>query len=625
MSGLRTCAKTLLILTFLCSDAATEERQPLHVRIDQLISASDVTVLPAAPPADDAVFLRRVSLDLNGVIPPPEVVREFLSDGSADKRVKMIDRLIAGPEYAWHMSGLFDALLVQRQREREDDVISAEPWRGYLLESFQQNKPWNQLVVEILSSDGTDTRLRPAARFYFSRKGDIGQLISDISGIFLGRNIRCAQCHDHPSIDEYRQADFFGLAAFYSRLEPKMVDGHRVLVERPVGTTTFTSALTSTEGTTPPRIFDGPVLQEPDAVKALQDAYEKSVIRAQTATEAAKRATDALETLKKIEEPDDHELQVAEEAATRALAEKDMAETKQRAAESMLYVVPPAENVRPIPIFSRRSYLAPMVLNHPSFRRNIANRLWAMMMGRGLVEPLDLDYSENPAVHPALLSMLADEFAAMDFNIASFLRELALTKIYGRSSIPRDGPSESDSAAFTVATARKLTPEQLVWSWMRATGRFEVEFQAIERESEQQESIDSVKHQTSEQCQTVQIHQRLHEEMESMVKEFVSSIPGEVDRSESTPEQALFLLNSSLVSEWLKPQPGNLIDRLVNIQEVDELAQELFISVLSRPAANEETAMVHEQMMAAADEERSKVLADLAWSLLASAEFRFNH
>jgi len=623
MSSSRTCAKIILVFTLLCSDCAAGEKEPLHVRIDRLISASRDIKSVVSPSADDAAFLRRVSLDLNGVIPPTKLVREFLRDDSTDKRVKLVERLSASPDYAWHMSGLFDALLIERQQEREDDVIQAKDWRRYLAESFQQNKPWNQLVSEILSSDGSSSRLRPAARFYFSRRGDIGQLIPDISGIFLGRNVRCAQCHDHPSIEEYRQADFFGLAAFYSRVEPKTIDGQRILVERPVGKTSFTSALTSIEAVTPPRVFDGPVLQEPVALRVLQTVYENSFTRAKSAVAAAKKATEALEVLKQKADPNDKALQAANEATMRAAAERDIAEAKHRAAEAILYVVPPAENVRPVPIFSRRAYLAPMVLNHPAFRRNIANRLWAMMMGRGLVEPVDMDYSQNPAVHPALLTMLANEFAAMDYDIASFLRELAMTETYARSSRLRSPRTETTSVQFVTATVRKLTPEQLVWSWMQSTGRIEVELQAIERETKQRETRESDELQGAEESPAAQLHQRLQEEVQIVVKKFVSSVPGEADQSESTPEQALFLLNSSLVSGWLNPQPGNLMNRLLKIKEADELAQELFISVLSRPATNEETARVH--IAPTTDDQRSEVIADLAWSLLVSAEFRFNH
>ena len=660
--------------------------EPLHVRIDQLISATED--FKPAPPANDATFLRRAYLDFAGIIPPPDAVHTFLADHSDDKRARLVDELLTIPEYAWHMSRVFDVMLDQRMREREDDVIQADPWRKYLRESFRENKSWSQLVTEILGTDGTDAKLRPALRFYFSRKGDLGQLIPDVSAILLGRNLRCAQCHDHPVIDEYRQADFFGLAAFYSRVGRGTVGGKPVLVEKPVGTTAFTSTLTSERGTSLPRIFDGPELAEPSAVKSLQATYERMIKHANQAADAAKAANDALAAAKQKTQAAEQSVKVAAEAKTtaeatlacarkavdaakdgadaaaavkkageaekaaidaltetlskltaaqqaataalnaqreaeavavRAEAGRRDAKRRQTAAQTALYIIPPADKVRPIPIFSRRAYLAPMVLDHPAFRRNIVNRLWAMLMGRGLIEPLDLDYADNPASHPELLKLLADEFAAMDYDIKAFLRKLALTDTYARSSrVPET--ADDKPVPYATATLRPLSPEQLAWSWLRATGRLDVELRAIEEETKPKQAETL----SSREWQLEQLHLRLRDEAKEVVTRFVTSIPGEASRSDAGPEQALFLLNAEVVGKWLKPQSGNLVDRLVKIDDPSTLARDLFVSLLCRVPTEAEVALVRETL-ATSEQQPADALADLAWSLLSSSEFRFNY
>ncbi len=107
-------------------------------------------------------------------------------------------------------------------------------------------------------------------------------------------------------------------------------------------------------------------------------------------------------------------------------------------AEGDEYIAKPDKDVRPVPKYSRRAQLAKELAqgDHPAFRRNIANRLWAWMMGRGLVEPVDLHHSGNPAEHAEVLQLLADALGEQEFDIRRMLRELAQTKVYQRSVEP---------------------------------------------------------------------------------------------------------------------------------------------------------------------------------------------
>ncbi|MBI2824183.1 MAG: DUF1549 domain-containing protein [Planctomycetia bacterium] len=347
--------------------AVVRADEPLHERIDRAIESAQV--VPAAPPASDAEFIRRASLDLIGRIPSVAEVRAFLDDQAPTKREALVDRLLVSPEYARHMAQVFDVMLMERRPEKH---VKLPEWQGYLYDSFAANKPYDQLAREIIGADGVDPALRPAARFFLDREGEANLLVRDVGRIFLGVDMQCAQCHDHPLIADYYQADYQGLYAFFNRsflLTDK--DVKKVVVgEKADGEVNFQSVFDATKkGTALPKLPGGEPIPEPTFAKGQE------------------------------------------------------------------YEVAPADNVRPVPKYSRRAQLAKAVAGGQSraFDRNIANRLWAHLMGRGLVDPVDLHHDGNPPSHPAVLELLADAFGAMKYDIKVMLRELALTRAYGRS------------------------------------------------------------------------------------------------------------------------------------------------------------------------------------------------
>jgi len=357
------------------ADEPAPPAKPLHERIDALVESS--TLGPLAAPAADADFLRRAYLDLNGTIPDAATARAFLDDPSPAKRQALVDRLLARPHFARHMANVFDVLLMERRPQRslpaaEYNVAAAE-WQEYLRKSFADNKPLDQLAREILAADGADPALRPAVKFYLDREADPNLLARDIGRLFFGRDLQCAQCHDHPLVDDYLQGDYYGLMAFVSRgtLFDDTKQKKSYYAENGDGDVNYKSVFTGeARDHVRPKLPDGAALPEPVLTK--------------------------------------------EEA----------------------YVVAPTKDVRGVPKYSRRAQLASVATGGASaaFNRNLANRLWAMMMGRGLAHPLDMQHSGNPAVQSALLAMLGDELVKLKFDTKAFVRELALTRSYARAS-----------------------------------------------------------------------------------------------------------------------------------------------------------------------------------------------
>lgn len=170
--------------------STTPPPAPLHERVDALVEAASPGT--AAPLASDAEFLRRAYLDLNGTIPDAATARAFLDDADPNKRTALIDRLLASPRFARHMQHTFDVMWLERRRGAlVGKGVADADWKAYLYKSFADNKPLDQLIREILSADGADPALRPAAKFYLDRDAEPNLLARDVGRLFFGRDLQC--------------------------------------------------------------------------------------------------------------------------------------------------------------------------------------------------------------------------------------------------------------------------------------------------------------------------------------------------------------------------------------------------------------------------------------------------
>ncbi len=338
----------------------------LHERIDELIEAAAIG--PLTPVCSDADFVRRVFLDLTGVIPTGGQARAFVVDSRGDKRQRLIDELLASAEFLRHMTATLDVMLIER---RADKVVNQADWEAYLYQSVADSKPLDRLFGELIQADGHDEKQRGAAKFALNRDAEPNAITRDLGRLAFGMDLQCCQCHDHPLINDYYQDDYYGLFAFVQRTslftdtKTKLVS----LAEKADGEASFKSVFTgASQDKTTPRVPKGAVLfVEPQFTKGQE------------------------------------------------------------------YAVAPAKDVRGVPKFSRRGALAEMLPGSEEFARNMANRLWALMFGRGIVHPLDFHYAGNPPANPRLLTLLADEFSEGGFQVRPLLRAAALTRAYQRT------------------------------------------------------------------------------------------------------------------------------------------------------------------------------------------------
>ena len=523
----------LISLTLLVDTNALAE-PPVHQRIDQLIleAAGD---LPVAPRSSDAEFLRRVYLDLAGRIPSRDEAASFLASESNNKRERLIDQLLASDDYPRHMSEQFNILLMER--------LGDDPaWRTFLLTSFEANMPWDEMARNLLRANRDNENMRGSAYFLTSRlisegamaATDVPGLTRDVARLLIGKDLQCAQCHDHLSIDDYLQEDFQGLHTVFLNIKADRSAGFPAVTE---GLMTkkqeFMSVFLQEPRETGPRVpgvgeIEIPTFPEGEEYEVMPDRKKKIV---------------------------------------------------------------------GVPKFSPLAELALGLTGKENvvFRRNIANRLWFLMLGRGLVHPLDVHSAGNPASHPALLDLLGEEFAGHDFDIKWLLKQIALSETYQRTSVLSEGQSPPPRDRFVLAHQKRISAEQLARSTLVALGELS-DYQADD------------------------------ERMEDYRKDFLKMFtnPPREPEVEFQPsvKGTLFALNSSRAMKLFERREGNLIDRLAELPD-DEIADELFLSILSRPAEEVDRDDVEEFLNAASD--RETALSQLAWALWASNEFIINH
>ena len=370
-----------------CAQSPAELAQ----RIDALVEQAAVG--PLAPACSDADFLRRVNLDLVGVIPDAEQSRQFLSDSSPDKRQREIERLVSTPEFNRFMTLQLSVWLLERRTEKN---VPLRDWERYLYHSLEADKPLDQLMSELIYAEPVPAQ-QPAQKFILSREVEPNAVTRDVGRLAFGMDLQCAQCHHHPLIESYRQEDYYGLYAFLHRTTPFTQPSTKLvrLAEKPDGEASFRSVFTGVarDHTTPRLPKEHSLLEEP--ILLGDDGYKEK----------------------------------------------------------------PSKESAGVPAHSRRQALAKMLRSSRQFQRNLANRLWALMLGRGIVHPLDFHHRDNAPANAQLLDALADALAGNAYKIRPVLVGIAMSRCYQRSCEPPppDSINYADVAARSTLLESKLT------------------------------------------------------------------------------------------------------------------------------------------------------------------------
>ena len=350
-------------------------REVIDAELGQVWSREKIT--PAGP-CDEATFLRRVSLDVCGLIPTADEAKSFLDDTSTDKRAALVERLLNHPRYGVHQADVWDMLYFGRNPPGYE-ARDREGFQRWLRDAFAQNMHYDELARQLLKAEG-NTAEQGAAMYLVQYDRHPEDAAMAVSQTFLGVQLQCARCHDHPH-ESWTQLDFYGMAAFFTRLQ--MVKAGKTKVDEKDLEKIYVGELNTGEVK-----FTGPA-------KDAKPGQTGEAVKPKFLLTMA------------LEEP---------ELSSEIKEEKRL----------------PDGSPPPAPKFSRKDKLAEWITSpeNPYFARAVSNRIWAQFMGRGLVHPIDNMSASNPASHPELLDAISKELIAHQFDVQWLIREILSSRAY---------------------------------------------------------------------------------------------------------------------------------------------------------------------------------------------------
>jgi len=378
---------------------------PVRQVIDTEVRAAwEKEKITAAPKADDAAFLRRIYLDLVGTIPSYDEARKFLNDPDPGKREKLIQRLLEDPRFAQQQAAVWDLTLFGRNPPNPDATRNRAPFQQWLTEKFARNEPYDGWVRDLLlaEQDGSEC-------FYVQFNNKPEELAEAFSKIFLGTQIQCARCHDHPFAN-LLQKDFYGMAGFFVRLvaldQGAPAGGKQgkkyKIAERSSGDVLFAGNAKELQPgmkgePVKPKFLGGTLLEEPALPAGFKEPEVKTGVKS-----------------------------------------------------------------LPKPVFSRKEKLVEWATSptNPYFTKAAVNRIWGQFMGRGIVHPLDSFLGDAKPALPVLLDELTQQFIEHKFDMKWLIGEVVSSESYqlaGSGSAVKDAlPKHYERARIRPLSAEEM-------------------------------------------------------------------------------------------------------------------------------------------------------------------------
>jgi hypothetical protein len=481
---------------------------------------------------DDTTFLRRAHLDLVGIVPSADEVRAFLSDSAADKRTKLVDSLLGRGEFATFWALKWADLL--KIEERQLGAKGMEIFHGWIREAITTNMPLDQFARDLIAARGSSYE-NPPANWWRANRDPVTRS-ENTARVFLGTQLNCAQCHNHP-FERWTQDDYYDWTSLFSRLDYKIIENNK-------------------RDKSDTREFKG------DQIILLK-AGVPGVPNPRTGTMARARFLGA--------------------GAPKTGQDRDELQS-----------------------------LADWIAHSPMFARTQVNRIWAQLMGRGLVDPIDDFRASNPPTHPALLDALAKDFAAHGHDLRHAIRTIMASHSYQAAS--DEGVAE-DGTNYSVALIRRLGAEQILDS-MSAALAAPLRFADWPKASRLAEIPEGRKH-----------YHPIKTDLDRFALAFGKPprlIASDCERTnEPTVAQAFQLLSGPVIHELLTRKDNLLGSLLATTRPDSEIVTELYLSTITRqPSAVElERATGH----LASSKDRRRALEDIAWALVNAKEFLFRH
>jgi hypothetical protein len=438
----------------------------------------------------------------------------------ADRRTRLIDRLLERPEYADYWANKWADLL--RPNPYRVGIKAVYNLDASLRDAFRRNLPYDQFVREIVTAQGST--FRNGAAVVFRDRREPAEITTMVSQLFLGIRLDCARCHHHP-FEVWGQDHFYRFAAYFARL------GHKG------------------QGVSPP-ISGGEEIIYTLARGTVRHPVTGEVLAPRPLFGTAAEMSD----------------------------ERDP-----------------------------RQALADWIVSkdNPYFTRVLVNRVWAALMGRGLVDPVDDLRATNPPSNGPLLDALADDFRANGHDLKKLIRRIMMSHVYGLSSLPKDRNS-ADTRNYSRHYRQRLRAEVLLDAVSDITGVPEA-FSAMPPGSRAME-LWTVRSQSVF--------------LDSFGRPDPNQDPPCERTSDTTVVQALHLMNAPNLHRKVTSDTGRAANLAASKKTPREIVDELYLLVYARMPSDEERA-VGVKVFEEKETSRRQAVEDLMWALLNTAEFVF--
>ena len=542
--------------------------------------------IPPSNLCDDATFLRRSSLDTVGTLPTPEETRAFLADPRPDKRARLIDSLLDRPEFVDYWT-LEWADLFQNRKERDHDVRGTKGVRSFhawLRKQVASNRPWNQIVTEILTATG-DTTSQPQIGYYIvtvgeNREAARSEVVDSVAQAFLGTRIGCARCHNHP-LERYTQDDYYHFAGFFSRV--------------------FLQRQESQKG--PTALSVGTHEQEQIRIEAAGVEAKLTEARAAVAGKTGDDLKNAEKHVVELERNRDSLLKRLEDVRGRPVGV-----VQPRTGEFLAARPLDRSAIAFDPAHDPRAALAAWITHRDNeyFSGNLVNRTWKHFFGTGLVEPVDDLRASNPPSNPELWKLLIGEFVENGYDVRRLMRLMLNSRTYQLDSATLTA-NETETRFYSHYFARRLPAEVLLDAISQATG-------------------------IAEPFPGYPLGLRAIQLPDPAINSYFLGLFGRSDRvtacacernGEVTLPQLLHLQNGDMVARKVLSAECRLMSILDKEADDKKVLEELYLLTLCRLPTEKEKSIVHQVLTQSSG--REGVFRDVLWALINTKEFAFNH
>ncbi len=570
-------------------------------RIDELVAAElNRAEIPPAQLARDEDFLRRVTFDITGTSPSPTDVTLFGLDPNPKKRTQLIDRLLDSPEYAGYWARYWsDVIFLRASNARAG--IARQPFTEWMTGQLSENISWNRIAKELITAKG-DVNEDGRTAILFAHEGSPSEIAAEVSRIFLGIQIQCANCHDHPT-DDWKREQFHELAAFFPRVgvrrqpEGELRDWEVISVDRQRRQSSRGAMFAEDPGRFVrmlDRNRDGKLNEFEVRNSPLRSRFSNMLERNDSDNDGAL----SLKEFENIRRPPNNR-------PGQGSAEYYMPDLSNPTSPgTLINPVFFATNSRPRPGMTdleRRNSLANYLTasTNPWFAKAFVNRIWAELVGEAFYTPIDDMGPQRQPNHAEVLELLSQGFVDRRYDIKWLIRTIANTRVYQRATASLDGAIDGQELAAVEPV--RLRADQIYDSLTSILGVNRL----AGRGKRAQQTSGGGRPQSPRTAF-------------SAIFGFDPSTPN--DEILGNIPQALFMMNSPLINNMIRASGRTRLARLLRDYPDDGNAiDELYLLVLSREATAEEKSICLEYIDEVGG--RNEAFEDLLWSLLNSSEF----